>query len=107
MIKLASLLSLSIAALYAQTHPLEAIIEAARANPPALKDLLSTNFPNLKNQGTALVWGQDFLFVAQTSKEPAVSIDAQPPAAMAHVPDADIWYRLAKMRTGVTHSYEY
>jgi hypothetical protein len=41
----------------AQTHPLQAIIEAACANPPALKSLLATNFPNLKNQGTALVRG--------------------------------------------------
>lgn len=91
----------------AQTHPLQAIIEAARFNPPALKVLLATNFPNLKNQGTALVWGQDFLFLAAAAKEPTVSIDAQPPAAMTRVPDADIWYRLLKMRTGVTHSYEF
>jgi len=58
--------------LWAQTHPLEAIVEAARGNPPALKELLATNFPNLKNQGTALVWGQDFLFVAETAKQPMV-----------------------------------
>jgi enterochelin esterase family protein len=95
------------ATLCAQTHPLQAIIEAARANPPALKDLLARNFPNLKNQGVALMWGQDFLFVADTAKQPMVSIDAQPPSAMKRVPDADIWYRLVKMRTGVTHSYEF
>jgi enterochelin esterase-like enzyme len=99
--------ALSVASLCAQTHPLESIVEAARANPPALKELLATNFPNLKNQGTALVWGQDFLFVAAAAKEPAVSIDAQPLAAMTRVPGADIWYRLVKMRTGVTHSYEF
>lgn len=91
----------------AQTQPLEAIIEAAHSDPPALKELLGRNFPNLKNQGTALVWGQDFLFVAATAKEPMVSIDAQPLAPMTHVPDADIWFRLVKMRTGVTHSYEF
>ena len=107
MIKLALLVPLTLAAMCAQTHPLQAIIEAARANPPALKSLLATNFPNLKNQGTALVWGQDFLFVADTAKQPAVSIDAQPPAAMTRVQDSDIWYRLVKMRTGVTHSYEF
>jgi enterochelin esterase-like enzyme len=101
------LLSLSVAALCAQLHPLEAIVDAARAHPAALKDLLATNFPNLKNQGTALVWGQDFLFVADTTKQPVVSIDAQPAAAMARVPDSDLWYRLVKMRTGVTHSYEF
>ena len=71
------LAQLTIAGLCAQTHPLEAIVDAARANPPALKNLLATSFPNLKNQGTALVWGQDFLFVAETAKQPAVSVDAQ------------------------------
>ncbi len=98
---------LTFAALYAQTHPLEAIVNAARANPAALKELLATNFPTLKNQGTALVWGQDFLFVADTAKQPTVSIDGQPAAAMAHVPESDFWYALVKMRTGVTHSYEF
>src|ERR1700683_1564017 len=86
--------ALSIASLCAQTHPLESIVGAARANPAALKDLLAANLPNLKNQGTALVWGQDFLFVAAAAKEPAVSIDAQPLAAMTRVPGVDIWYRL-------------
>ncbi len=98
---------LTFAALYAQTHPLEAIVNAARANPAALKELLATNFPTLKNQGTALVWGQDFLFVADTAKQPTVSIDGQPATAMAHVPESDFWYALVKMRTGVTHSYEF
>jgi hypothetical protein len=100
MIKLSLLLPLSMATLCAQMHPLESIIEAARFNPPALRDLLGTNFPNLKNQGTALVWGQDFLFVAETAKEPTVSIDAQPLAAMTRVQDSGYWYRLVKMRTG-------
>jgi len=107
MIKFSVLLPISMAAMCAQTHPLESIVEAARVNPPALKALLATNFPNLKNQGTALVWGQDFLFLAETGKEPTVSIDAQPLAAMARVPDSGYWYRLVKMRTGVTHSYEF
>jgi hypothetical protein len=26
---------------------------------------------------------------------------------MVRVPDSNIWYRLVKMRTGVTHSYEF
>src|SRR5580704_5143898 len=90
-----------------QTHPLQAIVEAARENPAALTELLAASFPHLKNQGTALVWGQDFLFVAETPKTPAVSIDGQAQAAMTRVPDAGYWYRLVKMRTGVTHSYEY
>jgi enterochelin esterase family protein len=107
MIKLALLLPFSLAALSAQTHPLQSILDAARTQPAALRDLLAVNFPNLKNQGAALVWGQDYLFLADTPNQPAVSIDAQPPAAMARVPDSGLWFRLVKMRTGVTHSYEF
>jgi enterochelin esterase family protein len=91
----------------AQTHPLETVIEAARAKSPELKDLLAKISPNLKTQGTALVWGQDFLFAVESEQEPGISIDGLPRAAMVRVPDSNIWYRLVKMRTGVTHSYEF
>jgi enterochelin esterase family protein len=104
---LVTLSVVAVVAMNAQTHPLEAVIEAARAKSPELKDLLTKISPNLKNAGTALVWGQDFLFAVESGSEPAVSIDGQPPAAMARVPDSNIWYRLKKMRTGVTHSYEF
>jgi hypothetical protein len=106
-IKLSLLLPFSMAMVCAQTHPLEAIVDAARFHPAALKDLLATDFPSLKNQGTALVWGQDFLFIAETTNEPTVSIDAQSASAMTRVPDSGYWFRLVKMRTGVTHSYEF
>ena len=52
-IELSLLVPFSIVTLCAQTHPLQAVIEAARFNPPALKELLAASFPNLKNQGTA------------------------------------------------------
>ena len=98
---------LTIAGLCAQTHPAQAMIEAARTNPPALVGLIATNFPVHKDLGTAIVWGQDFLFVVDTAKQPKVAIDGQPPAAMTRVPESDIWYAQVKLRTGVTHSYEY
>ncbi len=101
------LMPLAVVAMSAQTHPLETVVEAARAKSPELKDLLTKISPNLKNGGTALVWGQDFLFAVESAQEPAVSIDGQPRAAMTRVPDSNIWYRLVKMRTGVTHSYQF
>jgi enterochelin esterase family protein len=104
---LVTLPAIAAVAMDAQTHPIETVIEAARAKSPELKDLLAKISPNLKNAGTALVWGQDFLFAVESGSEPAVSIDGQPKAAMARVPDSNIWYRLKKMRTGVTHSYEF
>ena len=60
--------SLSALGLCAQTHPLQAVIEAARVNAPALKGLLTGNAPNLKAQGAAFVWGQDYLFAAARAK---------------------------------------
>jgi len=101
------LMPLAVVAMSAQTHPLETVVEAARAKSPELKDLLTKISPNLKNAGAALVWGQDFLFAVESAQEPAVSVDGQPRAAMVRVPDSNIWYRLVKMRTGVTHSYQF
>jgi enterochelin esterase-like enzyme len=101
------LMPLAVVAMSAQTHPLETVVEAARAKSPELKDLLTKISPNLKNGGTALVWGQDFVFAVESAQEPAVSIDGQPRAAMVRLPDSNIWYRLVKMRTGVTHSYQF
>jgi enterochelin esterase-like enzyme len=101
------LVLLAAASIHAQTHPLQAIVESARAHSPALKDLLPKAAPALKTAGAALVWGQDFLFAVDSEKEPSVSIDGQPPASMSRLPESSVWYRLVKMRTGVTHSYEF
>lgn len=92
--------------LYAQSHPLETLIEAARqgANAPGLKDLVTRN---LGARGGANVWGQDFLFVTAAAEPATVSLDGQPPAPMTRIPDSNLWMRLEKMRTGITHSYQY
>ena len=80
--------------LFAQVHPLQTLIEAARAKSPSLKDLLTKTSAALKTQGAALVWGQDFLFAAETDKDATVSIDGQPPAALVKIPESNIGYRL-------------
>ena len=100
------LLAATALALHAQTHPLQELVEAARAKSPALKDLIARRAPNLKAQGGAWVWGQDFLFAAEGQTSATVSIDGQPPAALGRLPDSDLWFRVFKMRTGVTHSYQ-
>jgi enterochelin esterase-like enzyme len=100
------LLAAAAFALHAQSHPLQELVEAARAKSPALKDLLAKRAPNLKAQGGVWVWGQDFLFAAQAQTSATVSIDGQPPAALDRLPDSDVWLRVFKMRTGVTHSYQ-
>ena len=91
----------------AQSHPLQQLIEAARTGPvsPELKNLLMGSGVN--NRGAALVWGQDFLFAIEGESAPSVSINGEPLAEMTRVPASNLWYKLAKMRTGVTHSYQF
>ena len=104
------LLALSLAlCLVAQKHPHQELVDAARIKPssPALRDLLVRNFPGAKDRGVTAVWGQDFLFAIETGETPVISIDGEPPAAMLHLPDSNLWYRLAKLRIGVTHAYQF
>ena len=98
---------LTAAAALAQQHPLQALIEAARHNPAALQELLPAAIPALKESGGAAVWGQDFLFAVETTSAAAVAIDRQASVPMTQVPGSNIWYRLAKLRTGVTHHYQF
>ena len=92
-------------ALGAQTAAVETVIDAAREKSATFRDLLAKG-RNLKN-GVAMVWGQDFLFAVETEKQASVSIDGLPEAPMVRLADSHIWYRLLKMRTGVTHAYEF
>jgi enterochelin esterase family protein len=54
------------------------------------------------------VWGQDYLFVTESATgQPSVQIDRQPAAPMTRMEGSNLWMRLEKMRTGVTHEYQY
>jgi hypothetical protein len=70
------LISASLAA-YAQTSPLEDLIEAARGGPatPGLKDRI---VKTLGAHGGQNVWGQDYIFVADSPTPVTVSIDQLP-----------------------------
>src|SRR5579872_1815925 len=91
--------------LFAQTAPWEQLIDAARQGPaaPGLKELIARNLA----RGGNIVWGQDYLFVADSPSPATISIDQQPAVAMAAVPGSTYWMHLAKMRTGVTHQYQF
>lgn len=106
MTKLVVMTALCAWTLAAQTHPLQELIEAARAKSPELKDLLAKRSPTL-NQGGVWVWGQDFLFAAQSDGAASVSIDHQPAVMLTKLPGSNVSYRLVKMRTGVTHAYQF
>ena len=101
-----ALFLLATSALYAQTPPWEELIETARqgAAAPGLRDCIAKTLPA---RGGTAVWGQDFLFVADAPSPVTISIDQQPAVAMTQVPGSSLWMLLKKMRTGVTHQYQY
>ncbi|MDQ1474604.1 MAG: hypothetical protein QOJ99_6084 [Bryobacterales bacterium] len=95
-------------ALWAQTHPLQQLIDAARAgNTAKLKELLASGLPGLQGRDGAAVWGQDFLFAVESEKPATVSIDHQPAVALNSIPGTKYWYRLMTLRLGTTHNYNY
>lgn len=99
--------------------PVEATIEAARAQSPELKTLLERDIPALRNtaqtnppvvRAGVVTWGQDFVFAAYSasSEAPSVVINEDVPRLLSRVPGtSDLWFRLEKMRVGVTHSYQF
>jgi enterochelin esterase-like enzyme len=93
-------------ALFAQAPPLEELVQAARggAATPGLKDLI---VKTLGAHGGNNVWGQDYIFVADSPTPVTVSIDQLPAVPMAQVEGSTLWMLLKKMRTGVTHSFQY
>ena len=92
------------AAGFAQPNPIQTLVEAARLGPAstAFQDLLKKEMP----RGGVQVWGQDFLFVNASDQPVTISIDEQPAVSMQPMAGTNLWYRLEKMRTGVTHSHQ-
>ena len=91
---------------FAQTSPLEELIGLARQGPaaPGLQDRIAKT---LSPRGGTAVWGQDYLFVSNSPSPVSISINNQPAVPMAAIPGSTLWMLLTKMRTGVTHSFQY
>jgi hypothetical protein len=74
-------LLLAAAGLYGQTHPLQELIDAARADSPRLKELLDrkdewgNRIPELNGRDGVAVWGQEFFFAVQSASAATVVID--------------------------------
>ncbi|HVW86519.1 MAG TPA: alpha/beta hydrolase-fold protein [Bryobacteraceae bacterium] len=98
---------LACTALFAQSNPLQELVEAARTDSPRLKDLIASGLPLLHGRDGAVVWGQDFLFAVESDTPATVSIDREPPIAMKRIPGTKVWYRLMTLRLGTTHNYNY
>ncbi len=93
--------------LYAQKHPLQELVDAARADSAALGSLLGKGLPALKGRDGVAVWGQEFLFAVASPTPATVSIDKQPPLAMKRLAGTEYYYLLKTLRLGTTHQYHY
>jgi enterochelin esterase-like enzyme len=100
-------LFLPLTALYAQLHPLQRLMDAARADSPELKTLLGQGLPLLQGRDGVAVWGQEFLFAVESPRDASVSIDKEPPLPMKKVAGTNYWYLLKMLRLGTTHQYQY
>ncbi|MGH9721903.1 MAG: alpha/beta hydrolase [Bryobacteraceae bacterium] len=89
-----------------QTSPLEDAIAAARsgASNPELKARIAKVISGAQG---VVVWGQDYLFAATSPSPVTLSIAQQPPVPLVQIPESNTWMLLTKMRTGVTHSYQF
>ena len=92
---------------YAQVHPLQELIDAARTNSPKLKELIEKGMPLLHGRDGVAVWGQDFLFAVEAEKPASVSIDHQPRIDLKPIAGSKYWYKLLTLRLGTTHTYTY
>jgi len=90
----------------AQTSPLEELIALARQG-PAAPGLAEGIAKTLSARGGTAIWGQDYLFISSSPAPVTLSIDSQPAVPMTAIPGSSFWMLLTKMRTGVTHSYQY
>jgi enterochelin esterase-like enzyme len=104
--KIFAILLLVCSPAFAQTSPLQELIALARQGPdaPGLQDRITKT---LSARGGTAIWGQDYLFISNSPSPVSISIDNQPAAPMTAVQGSTLWMLLTKMRTGVTHSYQY
>lgn len=98
---------LACAPLTAQVSATETLINAARSGAPEFATLLEKQFGKIEKRGVATVWGQDYLFAADSPDAVSVAIDDQSPVAMKQLAGSTLWYTVLKMRAGVTHSYQF
>src|SRR4051812_20191713 len=79
-------------------------IEAARKGSGSSE--MKARVAKMTTPTQAIVWGQDYLFLAKSTSPVTISIDSQPQKPLAQV-DESHWMLLTKMRTGVLHEFQF
>jgi enterochelin esterase family protein len=89
----------------AQMSPQQQAIQAVRNGMagPALRDAIRKA---VGGRGVA-IWGQDYLFAADSATPVSFSLNQQPALSMQRVEGTNLWFRLEKMRTGVTWAVQF
>jgi enterochelin esterase family protein len=108
---MAALLAACGGALLAQSGGVDEMIQSARLGAPGFNGQLEREIPALRNpRGSGyVIAGQDYLFAVNAPGEtaPLLVLNEGTPLAMSRVAGSTgNWYRLEKMRTGVTYSYQ-
>jgi enterochelin esterase family protein len=109
----------------------ERLVAAARAKSPELRQLLEAALPSLaagraedplspfsRTPGTsyfpppsmnlsAAVWHDQAVFSVRSGRQPAITIDGGPATPMNRVAESDIWFHLAQLAQGTTHTYSF
>jgi enterochelin esterase-like enzyme len=97
----------AVSAALAQSNSPEELMQAARTSSPQLKSLIERDIPGVNGNAKSgvAIHGQDFLFAVNTAATPQVVLNEDTPRPMKRIADSNLWYRLEKMRAGVTYSY--
>ena len=74
---------------------------------PATPGLAAAIEKTLSPNGGTAVWGQDFLFVTRAAAPARISLNQQAPVAMQPIQGSNLWMHFVKLRTGVTHAYQF
>ena len=89
------------------------LVEGARQQAPNLQELLTAALDNgsseaaeqLGRGGVAAVSGEDVLFLLETKRPSAVSIDDQPPVPMTPIEGTGYMHGVVQLRLGTTHNF--
>jgi enterochelin esterase family protein len=87
------------------------LLALARAKPESaeLRDALRVSFKeDALNKGFAVTGvGPSFLWAIESASKPELIVDDQPLGAMRRLPDSNLWFQVADVRTGEAHLFFY
>jgi enterochelin esterase-like enzyme len=91
----------------AQENPIQSLVTGAKSG-AGTAGLADQATKILGAHGGTAVWEDDFLFVKDSDAGPvAVSVDFQPAVPMTRIAGSNLWMRMAQLKLGATHAFQY